>query len=205
MFRKWILSGILCCMTAAFISGCTPKQPAETTAAETAETAAETVSYKSIGITVTMPEEFRNTTGAFYPHVVGEVKDGSGIRQMGFFYLALPKEEFDGIVETSRQRELTEDEVEHVRSTAGTLAMIFAVDGGRDFAAVRELFAESGTEFDEKYASEIGKAGDVTFYDYMEPNEDYTDGLEDKYAEEYLKLSGALDGALDKAEFSVPE
>ena len=68
-----------------------------------------------------------------------------------------------------------------------------------------ERFAKNGTEFDAKYAAEIGKAGDVTFYNYMEPNEDYTDGLEKEYAEEYRKLRGALEDAFTKAEYTAPE
>ena len=45
----------------------------------------------------------------------------------------------------------------------------------------------------------------MTFYNYMEPNEDYTDGLEKEYAEEYQKLRGALEDAFTKAEYTAPE
>lgn len=206
--KKWIAAaGLACCVSAAVLGGCGKKeQPAETAAETTAEAAAEKkYSYENIGITLALPENFEDTKGAFYPHVVGEVEEGSGIRQLGFFYLAMPKEEYLEIVKTSQTRELTEEEVAHARSTAGTLAMIFSVDGGRDFTAVKEQFAKNGTEFDAKYAAEIGKAGDVTFYNYMEPNEDYTDGLEKEYAEEYQKLRGALEDAFTKAEYTAPE
>lgn len=174
---------------------------AETSAASQDETSDETVSmeFDEIGLRLELPKEFIETKGILEPYVMGEL--GPGLNLMVFFYVGMDQDEYTALNESS---ELTEEQFNAIQAAMGVMAYVFAVDGGRTDAAVREVISLPDTET--QNFTEVGKAEDVTFYLYLDKETDakYLPGLAPEFAEEFTALQSRMPEIMKNAAFSVP-
>lgn len=94
---------------------------------------------------------------------------------------------------------MTEDELsalysgETDASTAPFIDLfyVFSIGGGMDFNAMNSII---GNALNPEYAREIGKAGDYTFYLYMEdPNQEFADSIDAEYRDDYLAIAAMKD------------
>ena len=99
--------------------------------------------------------------------------------------------------------EITEADLDLIRSKQGTLAVVYGIDFTKvseENLAVHEGMADKVTE--------IGTAGDIVFYRYnLENDEDtlqYLAGIAPAYQEEYRTLQAAFNEMLENAEFYTP-
>ncbi len=130
------------------------------------------------GLRFTPPEEYRNTQGQIVTD--GAVELVSGIQYAYWIYCAVAEDELDKL---------------YNNPDAGTYAAIlfyaFSIGNGKSFDDMNALL---GYTLIPEYAHEIGKAGDYTFYLYMEgPYPEFCDGIDAVYAEEYTVLAGMTD------------
>ena len=187
-----------------------PAEPAEATepAAEATEPAAEaaetpagakgdyTDTFKSFGMTVHYPEQFANTTGAFYPRGGTELEPG--IVAMAFYYVAMPKDKYNALM---TEEDASEEDAKDLRNRTNELVYVFSIDKGRGAAEIMSAFPEQ--DLKEEQFTEIGKIGDVTYYIFDAPEllYRYTSDIEPEYTQEYQALHDALLEVLKNAEF----
>ena len=163
-----------------------------------------TETYEENGITISYPETLNqeNLKGVLFPAPCGTA---NGIGAVAYEYYALPLEELQAISEKNED-EWTEEEMMTLLSKKGSLMTVYSFDDGR---TVDDALAENdaGAGLDASEFTELGKAGDVTFYAFNDPSETeaYLDNVEPVYAEEFVSLQESLLEALKSAEFFEPE
>ena len=167
--------------------------------------AGEPVNYDKNGIKITYTEDFEKMKGTFLPYDIGLYYDGIG--EILFFYYALSREEFNILMEKPED-EWTEADKALMRGKQTRMSCVISINEGRGIPEIIELLNEDGddTLLTEDDFTEIGKAGDTTFYivDTHEDEEAYLAGIAPAYQEEYVALKEALTECLKKAEFSEP-
>ena len=157
--------------------------------------------YEEMGFTMTCPEEFETMKGVVEPFPFGRSTDG--IYDMTFVYFAMPKEDYARLAETDPE-EISDEEFMTAIEAQGVLLYVLAIDGNRCASDIINLAGlEDAAE--ENFA-EVGRAGDVTFYLYDDPQmtEEYTAGLTPDFAEEFRMLREKLVEAMKNAEYFVP-
>ena len=163
----------------------------------------DTGTYEKNGISLTYTEEFErsSTEGVFYPYPGGTYAS-YGIGLMYFDYFAMPADEFDALMEKDDD-EWTDEDGELLYSAQGILYTVMSIDGGRGEAELREIYYESdeGEDF-----TEVGKAGDVTFFAVRKPEteEEYLAGIPTEYREEFIKMQQALLEVLKQGQYTEP-
>ena len=158
-----------------------------------------TLNYSEMGLTLKLPEAFTATKGILEPYVMGEL--APGLNLLVFFYIGMDQDEYAALDESS---ELTEEEFNAMQAAMGIIAYVFAVDGGR---TADDLIKTVGIpNVTEKDFTEVGKAGDVTFYLFLDKETDEKNlaGLAPAFAEEYTALQSRMPELMKSAEFSVP-
>ena len=158
--------------------------------------------YEENGFTLTFTDEFRNENlkGIFNHRPSGMIDDG--LFYATFVYCAMSEEELDMMMDKEMD-EITEADLDLIRSKQGTLAVVYGIDFTKvseENLAVHEGMADKVTE--------IGTAGDIVFYRYnLENDEDtlqYLAGIAPVYQEEYRTLQAAFNEMLENAEFYTP-
>ena len=144
-----------------------PAAEATEPAAEAAETPAGakgdyTDTFKSFGMTVHYPEQFANTTGAFYPRGGTELEPG--IVAMAFYYVAMPKDKYNALM---TEEDASEEDAKDLRNRTNELVYVFSIDKGRGASAVISAFPQH--DLKEEQFTEIGKIDDVTYYIFDSP------------------------------------
>ena len=160
------------------------------------------VAYEENGFTVTFTDDFdeENMKGFFTDNPSGMIDDG--LFYATFVYCAMSEEELDMMMDKEMD-EITEADLDLIRSKQGTLAVVYGIDFTKvseENLAVHEGMADKVTE--------IGTAGDIVFYRYnLENDEDtlqYLAGIAPVYQEEYRTLQAAFNEMLENAEFYTP-
>ena len=160
------------------------------------------VAYEENGFTVTFTDDFdeENMKGFFTDNPSGMIDDG--LFYATFVYCARSEEELDMMMDKEMD-EITEADLDLIRSKQGTLAVVYGIDFTKvseENLAVHEGMADKVTE--------IGTAGDIVFYRYnLENDEDtlqYLAGIAPAYQEEYRTLQAAFNEMLENAEFYTP-
>ena len=144
--------------------------------------AGEPVNYDKNGIKITYTEDFEKMKGTFLPYDIGLYYDGIG--EILFFYYALSREEFNILMEKPED-EWTEADKALMRGKQTRMSCVISINEGRGIPEIIELLNEDGDEtlLTEDDFTEIGKAGDTTFYivDTHEDEEAYLAGINAKY------------------------
>ena len=160
------------------------------------------VAYEENGFTVTFTDDVdeENMKGFFTDNHSGMIDDG--LFYATFVYCAMSEEELDMMMDKEMD-EITEADLDLIRSKQGTLAVVYGIDFTKvseENLAVHEGMADKVTE--------IGTAGDIVFYRYnLENDEDtlqYLAGIAPAYQEEYRTLQAAFNEMLENAEFYTP-
>ena len=99
-------------------------------------------------------------------------------------YAAMTKEKYDLIMDGSHEQKVPPEEI-----LIDSLFSVFAIGKGQTFSWFNTV---SQFGYDEKCASEIGHAGDTTFYLYMEGvNQDFIADIDPMYKDEYIAMASA--------------
>ena len=160
------------------------------------------VAYEENGFTVTFTDDFdeENMKGFFTDNPSGMIDDG--LFYATFVYCAMSEEELDMMMDKEMD-EITEADLDLIRSKQGTLAVVYGIDFTKvseENLAVHEGMADKVTE--------IGTAGDIVFYRYNLENDEDTlqslAGIAPAYQEEYRTLQAAFNEVLKTAEFYTP-
>ena len=158
--------------------------------------------FEENGFTLTYTDEFDedNLKGTFTPYPSGMIDDG--LYYATFNYLAMSEEELNIIMEKDMD-EITDADLELIRSKQNSLAVVYAIDATKaseENLAIHEGMADT--------VEEIGAVGDLVFYRYkLEESEDiqaYLAGIAPAYQEEYRTLQAAFNKILENAEFYEP-
>lgn len=153
----------------------------------------------SVGITLTLPEEYDNLKGTLYLNPMGMIDQNPLTAMMQVLYFAMPKAEFEKIMGMD-ESELTEEIVANFRSAQGDLAEIIVTDDVD--ALIKNNFGE-GVTLEQTGAVAFGEADGCTFLYAPVQDEDYLKAIGD-YAEEYLALQESFLEVLKKAELYAP-
>lgn len=158
--------------------------------------------FEDIGLTLRFPEVFDSTVGIFgsWP----ECLTGDGITCKAFIYVAMTPEDYNAAM--SWEEVKTADEIAAARDAVGVVAYIMAIDGGRGPEEILDAFEADRKAYTVKHFTEIGKAGDVTFYLFERPErtETWLSGIAPEFAAEYTVLHDEMIKVLKNASFSVP-
>ena len=135
------------------------------------------------GLRFVPPELYRNTAGQLYTDAAIPLFDG--VYYAYWLYCAMTEEELLALLE---------DPYSAGSSPLIRLFYVFSVGDGKSFDDMNALL---DAPLPAEYAREIGKAGEYTFYLYMEePNQDFADSIDPSYKDEYIALAGAVDDAI---------
>ena len=157
------------------------------------------VTWDEMGITVTYPEMFFQTKGAYTPL---SVESENGVCSMVHIYIALSEEQLNAYNEKSVTEGLTEEETDELLNSMGAMCVILSIDGNRSAADLMDVLnVESYTEAD---LIPVGKHGDVSYYAVTKVGEDYANQIAPEYAEEFRALQASLVDALKNAEYFTP-
>ena len=151
------------------------------TAASLAEGGAErTVDMPIAGMRFTEPAEFTGTKGQIH---TDEALQLYGSMYYAYWtYFAMTEEELD---------EVFHDADKAADADYYDLFYLISTGEGQTFDDFNSLI---NNYFDAQYATQIGQAGDTTFYLYMEPaDQKFADSLDPEYKEEYLRLAALGD------------
>jgi len=159
--------------------------------------------YEENGFTLTYTEEFDADAvkGVFYPYPFGaDSQNGTGY--MEFYYFAMPKDEFDTLMNKEND-EWTEEDQEYFHTRQGTLLSVVSLNGGRGMTELLDTFFGGETDAD---ITEVGKAGETTFFAMEDPGttDGYLAGIEPEYQEEFKTLQEALLEVLKNGQYSEP-
>ncbi|MBO4915583.1 MAG: redoxin family protein [Oscillospiraceae bacterium] len=154
--------------------------------------------FDDAGITVYLPAEFNNTKGMIFDEGSGELSPGSGVYYAMITYLGITEEYYNELVAMD---EIPEEELNDVYSKWMDMITVVAVNGGRGFEAAVEA---SDGEFEAKNASLINNNGDISYYSYYSAEDNDTSALDPEFLEEYNKLLGMVQSALQGSDFYEP-
>ena len=158
-----------------------------------------TKKYDSVGITLTLPEEYDNLKGTLFLNPMGIVDHDPLTAFMQVLYFAMPKADFDRIMSMD-QSELTEEVVASFRSAQGDLGEVIVTDDVD--ALIKNNFGE-GVTLEQSGAVVFGEADGCTFLYAPVQDEDYRSAIGD-YADEYLSLQESFLDVLKKADLYAP-
>ena len=153
----------------------------------------EEIGFSSVGFRFTPPEAYRNAKGII-------MMENSG-----------SPDEIFSIVNCSYYA-MTDERFNEFRSQHGMMLspgetwivfLVFSVGRGMTFGEYNRF---TGSEYDEEYISEIGKAGDFTYYLYMEEaNPEQAENIDPAYRDDYITLAGTRKETEASFTFFKPE
>ena len=152
------------------------------------------------GISFSLPQEFIDTKGVFQPNPLGVGDDGVGYTT--FFYFGMPVDELKKIV--ARGLSMSQEDIQAVNSSLCNMLYVISIDGDRGVPEV--LKALDDEDISEEDLTEIGRAGDVTFY-LLDASAEWgpvVENYEPEFKEEFNALRESLEEIIKGAEFSVP-
>ena len=160
----------------------------------------KTESYDELGITLTLPKEYDELKGVLVPYPWGMISHDPDFGFMQIIYFAMSPEEFEAATAQEDADELTEDEIEYLKSLQGDLAQIIVSD---DIDALLGDMGE-GITLEETGAVVVGEADGYTFLYVPGEEEEFLARIDEEYAEEFIALRDSLPEVLKKAEFYAP-
>ena len=161
----------------------------------------KTESYDELGITLTLPKEYDELKGVLVPYPWGMISHDPDFGFMQIIYFAMSPEEFEEATALEDADELTEDEIEYLKSLQGDLAQIIVSD---DIDALLGDMGE-GITLEETGAVVVGEADGYTFLYVPGEEEEFLARIDEEYAEEFIALRDSLPEVLKKAEFYAPK
>ena len=161
----------------------------------------KTESYDELGITLTRPKEYDELKGVLVPYPWGMISHDPDFGFMQVLYFAMSPEEFEEATALEDADELTEDEIEYLKSLQGDLAQIIVSD---DIDALLSSFGE-GVTLEETGAIVFGEADGYTFLFVPGEEEEFLARIDDEYAEEFKALQTSYLEVLKKADLHAPK
>ena len=158
--------------------------------------------YENMGITITYPEVFENTTGGFVPAPFG---GNNGIYSMMFKYMAMTDEEGKAFQAEAEAGAPSEETIAAVMKKMGGLYLLLGIDGGR---GPNDIISMSKADtLTEDMFTEVGKCEDITYYvvSGQENDEDQLKNWDPVFRDEFRTLKAALFEALKNAEYFTPK
>ena len=148
--------------------------------------------YSYLGLRFNPPDVYRNTKGIVAIEPVNTLDNNAQIVSCSYYAV-------------------TEDRYHDIRSSHGMVSpgetwivfLVFCIGRGMTFS---EYNTFTGKEYDEEYISEIGKAGDFTYYLYMEEaNPEQAENIDPAYRDDYITLAGTRKETEASFTFFKPE
>lgn len=134
------------------------------------------------GLHFVPPELYRDTAGQTFTD--GSMELDKGINYAYWAYAAMTEEELTAFFDDTSTLE---------NPPIIILFYVFSIGGGKTFD---DMNASIDNALSAEYAREIGKAGDYTFYLYMEgPDQSFIGAIDPAYRDEYTALASAVDDA----------
>ena len=140
-----------------------------------------TVEIPYAGLTFVPPEAYRNAVGQIVYNGYDQL--GASSYYAAWYYCAMTEDELNAIYAGEKAIDET--------TPITVLFYSFTLGNGIDLDNLIEL-----TGFDKQYFHEIGKAGDYSFYFYMEPIQEFIDAINSVYRDEYMSLINQPDLAV---------
>ena len=143
--------------------------------------------FEENGFTLTYTDEFSkdNLKGTFSANPYGRIDDG--LYYATFYYVAMSDEELNSMMDKDMD-EITEADLDLIRSKQGQLAVVYAIDYTKvseENLAIQEVMADKVTE--------IATVGDVVFYRYnLEEAEDTLAPSDCRYFQQELRSRRTL-------------
>ena len=167
----------------------------EVSMAENPDEIPGTAEFPYIGFRFTPPESYQDTTGIVA--VEGPMDLSDVVHIVNWSYYAMTGEKY---TEYMSSHELTIP-AEELRGII--LFSVIAVGRGMTFS---QFNTYSGSLLPEERVREIGRAGDVIFYLYMEdPNPYFIEDVDPVYRDEYIALASAADDVAAAFAFFEPQ
>ena len=152
------------------------------------------IPFEAVGMNLAWPNELNAKEGLLGASQLGAIDFEHHVFGMAFSYTAIPKDEAFDIVNREEQ---SEEEQEQLYRTENLLVMLLATD--LDLDTIQQEYKEAvgieipldfilGYPLDFGKAEEIGQADGYTFYAVPGICDDYLTRIDEKFAEEYLKL-----------------
>ena len=164
--------------------------------------AAEKVSFNSVGIEMPAIECPEDMEGFFVPEEIGAIDAGHHVYAMDFVYGTKPEKE---IIETLQDPELSDEERMQTKAKmVSVFGAILATDRGIEAAekSYADDFGGDPMIFEE--AQEIGTADGYTFYSVRGMTGAFENTLDLEHAKEFYAVRDAVDASIKEASFSVP-
>ena len=164
--------------------------------------AAEKVTFNSVGIEMPAIECPEDMEGFFVPEEIGAIDAGHHVYAMDFVYGTKPEKE---IIETLQDPELSDEERMQTKAKmVSVFGAILATDRGIEAAekSYADDFGGDPMIFEE--AQEIGTADGYTFYSVRGMTGAFENTLDLEHAKEFYAVRDAVDASIKEASFSVP-
>ena len=158
--------------------------------------------FEDMGITITFPDEFENTTGSFLPLPLG---GNNGIYTMMFNYIAMTDEEGEAFQAGAANGTPSEEAVAAMVKRMSGLYMLMGIDGGR---GPEDIIKISNTDtLTKEMFTEVGRCEDITYYVVAaeENDDDKLKEWDPVFQAEFRTLKAALPEALKNAEYFAPK
>ena len=169
--------------------------------AEEPEEIPGTVEVPYAGFRFVPPEAYRNTKGTV--SFVRVIEDAEDICYAIWNYYAMTEEELEAYLDRDNKTAADPDNPQAPKDIS--LFILFSIGHGMTFDRYNALSGNYWTE--EDHITEIGKAGDTTFYItwYDEPSEYFAEEIDPEYVEDYKAVTAALEDAVKGFTFYEPQ
>ncbi len=159
-----------------------------------AENAKTTEEIPVAGLNMTYPQSFRDARGLIGTD--GPMKLTDSVYLTYWYYTAVTEEEYQAVMEDNQGQ---------LQGRTAMMYYVFSIGDSESFSDVAgEINDLTGWGLTAENAAEIGQAENWKFYLYMAPEEDFGNGVEQEYADEYTALCGMRDEIASSYTFSVP-
>lgn len=159
------------------------------------------IEIPQIGLTLYLPEAFRNTEGLLSPAGGYEVADG--IFYTEFVYYALSEQEYLDLASKFEKDEVTDEDYEKLGSSVSYPLILIGIDKSRDFSDINTLFDD---QLNPEYAQEVYQENGFSYYCYVDQaqNEAFINMQAEPYAGEYKAITDAIEELISNSAFYAP-
>ena len=155
-----------------------------------------TYDFPQVGMTLVLPEAFRNLKGEYIIDPYGEVDDGIWYTEM--YYLGATEEEYQDFTTNAA---LTEDQIRAFYDQLRVVCTFFCIDGGRDFNVINSMLQD---QLDVSAVIEAESVDGCTHFVYVEPETEYLRTLRDNFIPELEALRASVPELVEQSSFFVP-
>ena len=189
-FRRWN-AGILAAMLLFSVILAVPAYAEE-----------EKESFSQVGMDFVIPEEIRVSKGTVAPYQVGAIDEAHHTYAGLVLYFAAPQED---VMRCMTDPDVSEEELKKMSELQTVLNLFFATEESLEDALPEAESLAGGIQMDRESVTELGTAGQYTYYAMLSDSEAYLPGIDQEYADEYTVLREKLLEAQKAADFYEPE